>query len=362
MDSYVFLLKGEAKLNSDILNINKRYKLRIWDILSTWKDSLAVLEWWDWSVTRIWWNSSLEVQELFISRDLSKMNVSIKLIRWRTWSNIISLFADWSYFKETFRDTEAAVRWTVFDLDLDKDYLYVITHKVQLTKRNWEIVIVNEKNPFNIRDFKFIWLDNFIKYFKDKDWEKLNIDFDNAFLQLMKNKLNKEIKNFNKLKDIDIQKVLWDDFKKQELYHKLFKEYQKLNFIKSEEQDLFKLKLELKDKLLSLANKENKNILINSTLNDFNEVIDSKNYTNIDIILWILSKNINYLNSINLKEYFNDKIVPEDIKIKIQQKFSDLNEFINSLSNVKVGLDDIKNINDKASEVIQEWLNTLFDK
>ena len=42
-------------------------------------------------------------------------------------------------------DTEAAVRWTIFNLDLTKEYLYVVDHSVKLTNSEWEEYIVNEK-------------------------------------------------------------------------------------------------------------------------------------------------------------------------------------------------------------------------
>ena len=74
--SFVILIEGEAFLNDQVLELEKREALNIWDIISTkWENSLAVIEWWDGSLTRIGWNSSIELNELFITHDISKMNI-----------------------------------------------------------------------------------------------------------------------------------------------------------------------------------------------------------------------------------------------------------------------------------------------
>ena len=90
-DSYVILLNWKAVLNNNILSLDEKEKLSIWDTIRTiWEDALAILEWWDWSVTRLWWDTSIEINELFVSNDLWKLNISFELINWKTWSNVIS--------------------------------------------------------------------------------------------------------------------------------------------------------------------------------------------------------------------------------------------------------------------------------
>ncbi|MDP3381106.1 MAG: hypothetical protein Q8S84_06435 [bacterium] len=65
--------------------------------------------------------------------------------------------------------------------------------------------------------------------------------------------MEKDLKSINKLVNIDIKQALTDDVKKTELYNKFLYDYQKLNFVQSSDVDLFKLKLEIKDKLLQLS-------------------------------------------------------------------------------------------------------------
>lgn len=366
LESYVVLMKWQAFLNDEQLKVQDRNKLAVWDMVKTvTNDSLAVLEWWDGSVTRLWWNSSIEINEMHISNDLTSMNISFNLLSWKTWSNVVSFFWEWSYFKENFRDTEAAVRWTIFDVDLNKDYLYVVDHKVQLTNGSWDVIEVTENNPINLQNFSFIGLERFIKSLKDVDWEQSNLSLDNQFVVALRSRLDKDIKNISKYRDLDINSYLNDSEKKQELYNELLSNYQKLNFVKSDDIELFNAKLELKDKLLQLSDESNKSILVNSTLYDFKEMLDAKRYESTDLLLGILSKNSDKLNDIDLKSYFEKVSIPDEIK-KISDKFSNLNDFFmntfDTFKSVNVGIDDIKNLNDKAKWLIHEWLDSLFDK
>lgn len=366
-DSFVILVSWQAKLNDKFLKINESKKLSVWDtVITIWNNALAVLEWWDWSVTRLWWDSSIKVWELYVSNDLSKMNISFELLSWKSWSNVISFFWEWSYFKEYFRDSEAAVRWTVFDIDLNKNYLYVTNHKVNLTTKNKWLIVVNEENPLNINTFNFISLQDFIKLLKDKSWEELNLKIDKEFLNWLKSNLNSKLEDLIKLRNLEIDSVIWDQIKKEKLYNELLTNYQELNFVNPEDWELFKLKLELKDKLLQLAEWENKDILVNSVLYDFKEIINSKKYENIDLLLWILLENKTFLRNIDLNDYFKDFIIPDNIKEKILNQFGDLKGFfINTFNTFKtnnVGIEDIKNIEQKANWLIQDWLDTLFNK
>jgi hypothetical protein len=65
-----------------------------------------------------------------------------------------------------------------------------------------------------------------------------------------------------------------DEAKRKEIYNKILTEYQKFNFIKSSNSDLFKLKIELKDKLINLADTKNKDVLLSSLLVDFKDTVN----------------------------------------------------------------------------------------
>ena len=368
LDSYVVLIEWQAQLNNDYLNIQKKYKLSVWDTIKTiWNKALAVLEWWDGSVTRLWWNTSLKINELLVKKDLSKININFKLLNWRTWSNVVSFFWQWSYFRENFRDYAAAIRWTTFDIDLDKDYLYVTNHKVDLVTGSWNLIEVNQHSPINLKNLSLISLQDFIKSFKDNSWNQLNQNFDNELLKTMKIRLNKDIENIAKYKNLDLKNVLTDEIKKQELYNTLLTQYQKLNFTKPSDWELFKLKLDIKSSLLQLSDDpSNKEILVNSTMYDFKDILDSKNYENLDQLLLILSRNKDSLKNLNLNYYFKDSVIPSVIKNKIIDNFSELKDFFtsnfNTFNKIDVTIEDVTNIKEKADWLIHQWLDTLFDK
>lgn len=365
VDSYVILLKWQAILNSDLLELNNKQLLSVWDTVRTiWKSSLAVLEWWDGSLTRLWGDSSIKIEELYVSNDIWTINIWFKLLSGKSWSNIISFLWEDSYFKEFFRDSEAAARWTIFAVDLNNDYLSVTDHKVELIN-NWKTVVVEEKKPFNIRTFKFIDLEKFITELKDNAWESINAKIDEEFFAWLKTKLSNDINELNKFRDIDIVTVLNNPEKKEELYNKLLWDYQKFNFIKSDDKELFTTKLELKEKLVKLADDKNKNILIENTLYDFKDIISKKEYSNIGLVTWLLSDNKEFLWNIDFKEYFTWNVIPEDLKNILKDDLGDLKNifwenFIDWFNiDFNINLDDITN---KWDALIQGALDNWLEK
>lgn len=359
--SYVQLIQWEAYVNDIYLIKDEKHKLNLNDIIKTTKEeSLAIIEWWDWSVTRLWWNTSVKVNELFVSDNKEKLNISFELLNWKTWSNVVSFVPEDSYFKETFADTEAAVRWTVFNVDLEKDYLYVIDHKVELTKQWWDTIQVDEKKPISISSFSFIQLDEFIKNIRDNAFDKLNRDFDLELLNNLKIELESKINNLLALSNAKIDDLSIED--KTELYNELLASYQELNFVSSSDgTDLYNLKLSIKEKLLNVAPETQKTAILDSFIYDLKDSISSKSYDSLDWILTIINDNsqyveikeqlLPYLESINLwdnvktslinnintfKTTFWDKLQlnPNQIiekKAEIENKAQDiLNNFINN--------------------------------
>lgn len=363
-DSHVVLIKGKAMLNTSLLKIDKKEKLIIWDTVRTiWENALAVLEWWDGSVTRLWWNSSVKIDELDISDDLWKLNISFELLNWKSWSNVVSFLWEGSYFKEYFRDSEAAVRWTIFNVDLNSNYLYVLDHKVNLTTGDGTNILVDEMNPLNLLDFNFITLDEFIQSFKDKWWESLNHKIDIEFFDWLRFQIHSDLDELLYINDIDYKEILSNSESREELYNKLLTDYQKYNFIKPNESNLFQTKLELKEALVKLANPVDKNILVENTLYDFRDIISSKDYTSADKVLQILSDNKDLLKNINFNDYFDINILPEEIKNILINRFGDFkNLLLENFNNVQDKKVDIKNIEEKANQVIHDGLDTLFNK
>jgi hypothetical protein len=366
-DSFIVPLDGKAILNNKILKLDEKQLLRKWDKIRTiGKKSLAIIEWWDGSITRLGWNSSIAIEELLVSHDLWKINISFELLNGKSWSNVISFIWEGSYFKETFRDTEAAVRGTVFNVDLVSEYVYVLKHKILLTDNKWHRVEIDERKPFSLRTFSFIRLEEFIKNIKDKSFEQLNKSFDKEFIITLTNNLNNKLSDFTELSHLKISSFSQE--KKDKLYNEILQQYQKLNFVDSGSKKLFEKKLEYKNALIELAGEKDKTILLNSILYDLKDTINLKNYWFLDEILPILNKNINEIQWLDIHNYFDKKIVWDDLKKIIENHFESLkNIFGNDISTLisewKIELEeDIEGLKNKAKEKIESGINTLFNK
>ncbi len=353
-NTYAQLINWEAFINDITLEKNTKYKLFNDDILRTTKeDSLAIIEWWDWSITRLWWNTSIQISELFVSNNKDKLNISFELLNWKTWSNVISFIPENSYFKQTFADTEAAVRGTIFNVDLEKDYLYVIDHKVNLTSSNWNIIEVNESSPISLSSLKFIKLDEFIKNIRDNAFDEINRKFDIEFINKLKLELQSKINYLITLDTSKIESLSIED--RNKLYNEVLSSYQELNFIWSwDDLELFNLKLSFKEKLLDIAPESEKKVILESFVYDLKDSIVTKNYDSLESILTIVNSNSQY---INIKEqiipYLGNLNLPDNIK----------DSLINNINILKSSFwwEDISII-DKFSWVEDTAKNIIWDK
>jgi len=329
-NTYVVLVKWEVNINENILKKEERQKLEIWNIIVTKKDSACVIEWWDWSLTRLWENSKVEIQELNVEKDLSKINLQFKLINWKTWSNVVSYLWEESYFKQNFEDIEAAVRWTVFDVNLDKDYVYVANHEVAVKKGN-KTKIVSENSAFSISQFSFIKIEEFIKNIVDKKWLEENAKLDNKFLNNLKKDLSKKIDLENIDKILDNNKT----------YKELLSKYQKLNFISASDSELFEIKNKIKKELINIAPESEKQNLIKYSIYDLK---DALNLDTIDSKTKETIKNITKL-------VWNNSWDLENI---LWEKYSEFENILDKL--------DIKNTANKIKDNAIKWANSFFDK
>lgn len=372
LDSYVYTVEWITKINEKLIKDNLRLKLSIWDRLRTiWKNSIAVIEWWDWSVTRLWWDTFIEINELNINWDLSAINIKFELFSWKTWSNIVSVLSDGSNFTEKFWIVEAAVRWTIFDVDYDSKYLSVKDDRVSLDTWSWDLLIVKEGTIVDLKNFSFISLEDFKKIINDIDWEKwnqYNTIADNELFQVMKENLNENIGNLKELLNlnIDLETIYKDEKKRKEIYNKLFEQYQKINFLKPNNWELYKYKLEIKEKLLQVSDWKNKDILINSILYDFADILESQNFENLDLLLSIMDKHKKVLFNKVIDNYINIQEIPEKIKEKLINDFSDLNDFIkswlNKIKDINLWIDDLKKLERNADSKVKEVLDSISEQ
>ena len=311
-NSYVTLVSWTAMLNNNPLILKQKEVLKVNDIIKTGNSwSLAIIEWWEWSITRLWENTTIKISQNNISPDLTSIQILFKIIwnTWKTWSDVVSFIWEKSYFKEGFVDTEAAVRWTTFEVNLDKNYLYVKKHAVWLTDRKTnKTILVTQNKPFNLKTFNFIAIEKFILDFQDKVWEWLNKDLDKQFFNFLNKNLDSFIKtqkDLLQLDKIDFEKL--SDIDKNKLYKQLLASYQQLkpSTISPNNTKLYDIKLKYQKALLSIAPVADKKDLLETTLYDLNDSINSKNFTSFKQIVTLLWKNKEYINMNQLNNIIN---------------------------------------------------------
>lgn len=330
LDSKAILKLWEANVYrwGSIISLEPKipFILSSWDKLTTqWSWSLLIIKWWDGSVTRLWENSSMIVNSNAVSNDLAKINISFELLAWKTWSNVISFFWEESYFIQTFNDNEAAVRGTIFNVDLENDYLHVSKHAVSIKNISWKTQTIWESQAFNIETFTFISLIDFIKNYKDESWKIINSELDKIHLEELKKlisskleltgeylELDKISNKINNIKDISIL----DNMEKNEIYSELLTQYQKIHFANAQTPELLSLKLEIKEVLLQFANNKNEEYLVNSTVYDLQEVKKTNNPIQFQTIINIFSEHENILNDLDI--YFPDIINIEKLSEEFQ--------------------------------------------
>ncbi len=329
-NSYVQLIKWKWLLNNTFIKVKERHVVNEWDsIRIIWENSYWIIEWWDWSITRLWWNTKIIIKESNISKWKTEINISFDLISWKTWSNVISLMWKDSYFKESFKWIEAWVRGTIFNVDLDKEYINVISHEVTLVDQNGKKYLLEKDKPFSLISFSFIDIKEFIENIKDKTWEDLNKKFDKEYIKWLTDNLNKQISKNNPIlvileifstkyrilyelkngQDYDKIKELaknLDSEDKEWLYQKVFSYYQNINFVNSDSDNLYKLKILYKKVLLLLTDdSREKDIIIKSSVYDLKNLVWKDNNKLLKDTLSILKENKEIFSNLDLWESLN---------------------------------------------------------
>lgn len=374
-NSYVTLTNWSWFVDNKELILKERELIKVWNIIKTvWEESIAIIEWWDSSITRLWWNTQMVIKENNISSDLSKIQISINLIKWKTRNNLVSIFWKDSYFNYYVNDIEAWVRWTKFEINIDKDYVYVENHEIKLknTKTQSGVILTAEK-PLKLSTFSLLDLQEFLINIKDKTWQEINNKLDKEMISNMQESIWKNLQENNPLNFIlaifskkysvlyyinnqkELKKVKQKITKlslgeKQFVYDKVFYKYQKINFL-SPTQKQYNKKLYYKQILLYITlNEKNTESLIKNSLYDINDIVSSNNLSNLKDTINILVENKDIIKNLNIdfNKYVDLTKIPDSLKksmldslkpLKDIFKIPDLNYL---LDKTKWGLDTIK--------------------
>lgn len=197
-----------------ILKIQQKEKkdIKLNDKIRTLDNSSATIFWPDGSITRLWNKTSITINEIKYSKDLSVYKINFNLENWKTWSNIVKFLTDDSYFTETYEDWNyaATARWTVFEINLDDNYINAYSHDISLVN--------NSKNAtYNIKQWEVVEAlkpDNIVwDFVVDKEWEEKNINQDKSYLDSLLNKWENKVKQANNSQTIWTKAVSYIKFK-----------------------------------------------------------------------------------------------------------------------------------------------------
>ena len=367
-NSYLELVSWEWLLNDKVLQIWKKEKLSKEDIIETkTKDILALSEWWDWSITRLWWNTKVKIENQFVAKNKDQVNILFRLFSGKTWSNVVTYLWEDSYFNQTYSDTEIAVRGTVYVVDADNDYLQVESHKVELTNKQFGKKEVTENKQLKLSNFEFISLDDFIKFFKDKWFFELNQKLDKEYLLKLSLEVEKRVKDFVYIAGKNIDNLTKEQ--REKLYKTILSSYQDLNFVSLENSEkLFNLKIALKEKLIDLAPDTEKPSLLSTFSYDLKDIFKNKNFWNFEKITDILKENQKYLDYNNFTKMLENLGIKFDLWDSLNKLIDTFKEKVLNSANYKEFLENFSSqVNDAIIEQKNiflrffDWIKDLFN-
>lgn len=367
-NSYLELVSWEWLLNDKVLQIWKKEKLSKEDIIETkTKDSLAIIEWWDWSITRLWWNTKVKIENQFVAKNKDQVNILFRLFSGKTWSNVVTYLWEDSYFNQTYSDTEIAVRGTVYVVDADNDYLQVESHKVELINKQFGKKEVTENKQLKLSNFEFISLGDFIKFFKDKWFFELNQKLDKEYLLKLSLEVEKRVKDFVYFAGKNIDNLTKEQ--REKLYKTILSSYQDLNFVSLENSEkLFNLKIALKEKLIDLAPDTEKPSLLSTFSYDLKDIFKNKNFWNFEKITDILKENQKYLDYNNFTKMLENLGIKFDLWDSLNKLIDTFKEKVLNSANYKEFLENFSSqVNDAIIEQKNiflrffDWIKDLFN-
>lgn len=132
---------SRGKLAID-MTIPESYEIQELDIIFTRADSQAVITWPDHSTTRLGPSSQLIIERMRVAADYSRIELVASLESGKVWSNIVrTLYPDSRIeFNIPKYGTVAGVRGTVFEINIDNNYIHSVTHSVTLQNSLGQLV------------------------------------------------------------------------------------------------------------------------------------------------------------------------------------------------------------------------------
>lgn len=173
--------EGKALLiNNDkkILKSGESAPLVMNDKITTFPSSRATIFWADGSVTRLGEKTTITITTLSVSNDLASIQIKFDTESGKTWSNVIRSLLPESFFEQTYDKGNyvATVRGTVFEVNIDKNYVRSIHHGVGIknigTNATTEVLQGMSVNAKNWNQVAQELLDNAWKSFNESEDKK----------------------------------------------------------------------------------------------------------------------------------------------------------------------------------------------
>lgn len=122
------------------LDTPESYDIKEGDIIITRAASLATIAWPDHSVTRLGANSRLTIERMRVADDYSQIELVAVLESGKVWSNIVRTLYPNSRveFRIPKTGTVVGVRGTVFEINMDDNYIHSVEHNVMLQGKMWQ--------------------------------------------------------------------------------------------------------------------------------------------------------------------------------------------------------------------------------
>ncbi len=384
-NSYLELVKWNGTLNESQLDLHNKYILHSWDkIRIIGKSSLGVITWGDGSLTRLGGNTKISIQDNQISRDYTNINISFDLISGKTWSQVVSFIGRDSSFTQSFNGLEAGIRGTVFDVDLSQDFIHVSDHQIYLKDAQGDTFIIQEGVPFKLSTLSILDIQEFLETLQDTAWVDLNKKFDDENVQKLKKQLQDSLESKNPflflldfispkyriLYELDtaqeyenIEKLLIKipENKKGSIYTAVLSKYQSMNFISARDYEFYKRKIFYKRALVFLADYEDKQQFIESSMYDLQDILETGDLLGIQESLSFLQENTDIIQNIDAS-FLQDSI--ENIPSALKDEFRDSLESIRDIFqwDVDISPKDITHITKDGLNTIDSWIQDFLDK
>ncbi len=111
------------------------YILENGDAIETKSASKATVTWPDRSITRLGENTRITIRKMDVTMNYEKIQISYDIKKGKVWNTIIRSMLGDSYFEARLpkNDIVAAVRGTVFEINLDARYIHAVSHDMILS-------------------------------------------------------------------------------------------------------------------------------------------------------------------------------------------------------------------------------------